>query len=54
MIKDKLFGRSSQVDKEIKYPIRFSDEMQLGPGRMHIESASDISEKIHEGIGMVK
>ena len=41
-------------DSEIKYPIRFSDEEQLGPGRKTVESHSDISEKIHEGVGMVK
>ena len=53
VLKEKLFGRATG-DDEIKYPLRFSDEEQMGPGRKVIETHSDISEKIHEGIGMAK
>ena len=53
VLKEKIFGRASG-DDEIKYPLRFSDEEQMGPGRKVVETESDISEKIHEGIGVVK
>ena len=53
VLKEKIFGRATG-DNEIKYPLRFSDEEQMGPGRKVIETHSDISEKLHEGIGMVK
>ncbi|TNV71963.1 hypothetical protein FGO68_gene12761 [Halteria grandinella] len=53
VLREKLFGRATG-DDEIKYPIRFSDEEQMGPLRKTIESHTDVSEKIHEGIGMVK
>ena len=53
VLKEKIFGRATG-DDEIKYPLRFSDEEQMGPGRKVVETESDISEKIHEGIGVVK
>ena len=52
-LKEKILGRATG-DAEIKYPLRFSDEEQMGPSRKKIETHSDISEKLHEGVGMVK
>lgn len=52
-LKQGIFGRGYGTD-EFKYPLRFSDEEQIGPNRKTLETSSNISEKAHEMMGEAK
>ena len=52
-LRQAITGRGTGTD-EFKYPLRFSDEHQLGPNRETLETSSNVSESINAAVGMAK